>query len=84
MLRVVNALTTYGKYMEKAVVLVVEDEAIIRISALQIVEDAGFAIIEASNADEAIRILQNRTDIARFSPTSGCPAQWTDGNWRVR
>ena len=49
--------------MEKAVVLVVEDEALIRISALQIIEDAGFAVAEASNADEAIRILQNRTDI---------------------
>jgi CheY-like chemotaxis protein len=63
MLRVVKAWTTHGKHMEKAVVLVVEDEALIRISALQIIEDAGFAVAEASNADEAIRILQNRTDI---------------------
>ncbi|GEM_PF-454625 len=63
MLRVVKAWTTHGKHMEKAVVLVVEDEALIRISALQIVEDAGFVVAQASNADEAIRILQNRTDI---------------------
>jgi len=63
MLRVVKALTTHGKHMEKAVVLVVEDEALIRISALQIIEDAGFAVAEASNADEAIRILQIRPDI---------------------
>jgi CheY-like chemotaxis protein len=63
MLRIVKAWTTHGKHMEKPVVLVVEDEALIRISALQIIEDAGFAVAEASNADEAIRILQNRTDI---------------------
>jgi CheY-like chemotaxis protein len=63
MLRVVKAWTTHGKQMEKAVVLVVEDEALIRISALQIIEDAGFAVVEACNADEAISILQNRTDI---------------------
>jgi CheY-like chemotaxis protein len=49
--------------MEKAVVLVVEDEALIRISTRHMVEDAGFGVVEASNADEAIGILQNRADI---------------------
>jgi CheY-like chemotaxis protein len=49
--------------MEKAVVLVVEDEALIRISALDIVEDAGFVALEACNADEAIAILESRNDI---------------------
>jgi CheY-like chemotaxis protein len=63
MLRVVKAWTTHGKHMEKPVVLVVEDEALIRISALHMIEDAGFAVVEASHADEAIGILQNRADI---------------------
>jgi CheY-like chemotaxis protein len=49
--------------MENPVVLVVEDEALIRISAVHIIEDAGFTVAEASNADEAIRMLQSRTDI---------------------
>ena len=49
--------------MEKAVVLVVEDEALIRISALHIVEDAGFDVLEACNADEAIAILESRNGI---------------------
>jgi DNA-binding NtrC family response regulator len=49
--------------MEKAVVLVVEDEALIRISALDIVADAGFAVLEACNADEAMAILESRNDI---------------------
>ena len=49
--------------MEKAVVLVVESEALIRISTLHMIEDAGLGAVEASNADEAIGILQNRADI---------------------
>jgi CheY-like chemotaxis protein len=49
--------------MEKAVVLVVENEALIRISALHMVEDAGFVAVEARNADEAIKVLESRSDI---------------------
>ncbi|MGC2305385.1 response regulator, partial [Candidatus Binatus sp.] len=45
------------------VVLVVEDEALIRMSAVQIVEDAGFMAIEACNADEAIELLESRPDV---------------------
>ncbi len=49
--------------MEKAVVLIVESEALIRISTRHMIEDAGFVAAEASNADDAIRILQDRADI---------------------
>ena len=49
--------------MDKEVVLVVEDEALIRMSAVQMVEDAGFTVVDACNADEAIEILQTRSDI---------------------
>ncbi len=47
----------------KAIVLVVEDEPMLRMAAVCLVEDAGMQPIEASNADEAIRILETRTDI---------------------
>jgi CheY-like chemotaxis protein len=47
----------------KAVILVVEDTAIIRMSAVDLVQSAGYEALEASNADEAIRILESRTDI---------------------
>jgi CheY-like chemotaxis protein len=47
----------------KPVVLVVEDENLIRLSALDMVEEAGFEGIAASDADEAIRILESRNDI---------------------
>ncbi len=45
-------------------VLVVEDEMILRMRAVDIVEDAGFCPVEAVNADEAISILESRSDIA--------------------
>jgi CheY-like chemotaxis protein len=44
-------------------VLVVEDEMVLRMRAVDIVEDAGFTSIEAVNADEAIAILESRSDI---------------------
>jgi CheY-like chemotaxis protein len=51
------------KSMKKAVVLIVEDEALIRMSAVQMIEDAGYLVLDASNADEAIQILESRSDI---------------------
>jgi CheY-like chemotaxis protein len=45
-------------------VLVVEDEMILRMRAVNIVEDAGFHPVEAVNADEAISILESRSDIS--------------------
>jgi len=44
-------------------VLVVEDEMLLRMRAVDIVEDAGFTPIEAGNADEALAILESRSDI---------------------
>jgi CheY-like chemotaxis protein len=44
-------------------VLVVEDEGLIRMNAIAMVEEAGFEAIAASDADEAIRILESRNDI---------------------
>jgi two-component system, response regulator PdtaR len=47
----------------RPVVLVVEDEFLIRMDAIDIVEKAGFQAIAASDADEAIQILESRNDI---------------------
>ena len=44
-------------------VLVVEDEPVIRALAMEIVAEAGFEGVEAQNADEALSILESRTDI---------------------
>src|SRR5258706_15471632 len=48
----------------RANVLVVEDEMVLRMRAVDIVEDAGFAAVEAVNADEALAILESRSDIS--------------------
>lgn len=45
-------------------VLVVEDEILLRMRAVDIVEDAGFTAIEAVNADDALEILESRSDIS--------------------
>jgi two-component sensor histidine kinase/FixJ family two-component response regulator len=45
-------------------VLVVEDEMLLRMRAVDIVEDAGFNPIEAISADQAISILEARSDIS--------------------
>src|SRR4051794_11219265 len=45
-------------------VLVVEDEMVLRMRAVDIVEDAGFRPVEAVSADEAISILESRSDIS--------------------
>jgi CheY-like chemotaxis protein len=44
-------------------VLVVEDEALVRLSAREEIEAAGFKVYEANNADEAIRLLEANSDI---------------------
>jgi CheY-like chemotaxis protein len=46
-----------------AVVLVVEDSAIIRMGAIDLVLSAGYEALEACDADEAIRILESRADV---------------------
>ncbi|HEX8383245.1 MAG TPA: HWE histidine kinase domain-containing protein [Sphingomonas sp.] len=46
------------------IVLVVEDEMVLRMRAVDIVEDAGFVPIEAVSADEAMQILESRDDIS--------------------
>lgn len=47
----------------RPVVLIVEDELLIRMDAIEMIEAAGFDTLEAANADEAIAILATRPDI---------------------
>jgi CheY-like chemotaxis protein len=46
-----------------ATVLVVEDDVLLRMFAVEMIEEAGFRVIEAQNADAAIRLLETRNDI---------------------
>lgn len=49
--------------MQKSVVLVVEDDPILRMYAVDEIAGAGFTVIEAADADEAIAILTDRPEI---------------------
>src|SRR6267154_1852372 len=46
------------------VVLVVEDEMLLRMKVVDMVEDAGYVPVEAVDADEAMAVLLSRSDIA--------------------
>jgi len=48
---------------KRPVVLIVEDEFILRMDAVDMIAGAGFEVLEAGNADEAIDILESRRDI---------------------
>jgi two-component system, response regulator PdtaR len=48
---------------DRPVVLIVEDEFLIRMDAVDMIRSAGFDVVEAENADEAISILEGRRDI---------------------
>lgn len=45
------------------VALVVEDEPLVRLLGADVLEEAGFEVIEASNADEAIALLKRHHDV---------------------
>ncbi len=44
-------------------IIVVEDEALIRMNSVEALEDAGFEVVEAANADEAIALLEKADDV---------------------
>ncbi|WP_454849977.1 response regulator [Rhizobium binxianense] len=49
--------------VNSAVVLIVEDEPLIRFNILDVLEDAGHVALEAANADEAVVLLRSRHDV---------------------
>lgn len=49
--------------LQSPVVLVVEDDDLVRMTAVDILDEAGFCVVEARHADEAWLILHERADI---------------------
>ena len=49
--------------VDRPTILVVEDEFLIRLDTVDRLEEAGFVVIEAGDADEAIHILETSTEI---------------------
>jgi CheY-like chemotaxis protein len=60
------------------VVLVVEDETLVRVTALAMIEESGFEAIAASNADEAIVRSKPAATLGPSSRTFRCQARWMD------
>jgi two-component system, response regulator PdtaR len=46
------------------VVLIVEDDLLLRMLAVEVVEEAGFIALEAADAEEAVALLESRLDIS--------------------
>jgi CheY-like chemotaxis protein len=59
-----SAMMVLDRPVIPAIVLVVEDDMMLRMRAVDMVEDAGYTPVEAVDADEAFAILQARSDIA--------------------
>jgi two-component system, response regulator PdtaR len=55
---------TRSPSFEPIAVLVVEDDGMIRMNAAEFLEDEGFLVVEAANAEEAIRALEGGQPIA--------------------
>ena len=49
--------------LKRPVVLIVEDEFLLRLDAVDMIAAAGYEVLEAGNADEAIEILEAHRDI---------------------
>ena len=47
----------------RAVVLLVEDEPLVRMVGADLLEEAGFEVVEAANGDEALLVLEARPDV---------------------
>jgi DNA-binding NtrC family response regulator len=55
------------------VVLIVEHDELLKLVTADIVADAGFVALQASDADEALAILQSRSDIALLLTSIAMP-----------
>lgn len=45
------------------IILIVEDDPLVLLSATDILEEAGYRVLQASDADEAIQLLETHPDI---------------------
>ena len=53
-----------GEAITQRTILVVEDEALIRMSTVATLEDAGYCVLEAQNSPEALVILSRHAEIS--------------------
>ena len=67
----------------QVVVLLVEDEPLVRMCAADILEDEGFEVIEATTAPAALKILEKRDDMtALFTGINVDSRQFEPGGFK--
>jgi len=59
----VPSVRTTMNAIPKSVVLVVDDDPLVRVHSLFALEDAGYEVVEAGNAADALACLERRPDI---------------------
>jgi two-component system, response regulator PdtaR len=64
---------------ERLLVLIVEDDRLLRMDAHDMIEEAGFEVLEAGHADEAIEILKARLDVRAIFTDIDMPAGSING-----
>lgn len=52
-----------GSGRQRSAILVVEDETLVRMLGMDVLADAGFDVLEAADADEALTILKSHDDV---------------------
>jgi two-component system, response regulator PdtaR len=60
---IVSQITTERVSVPIPVVLIVEDEPIVRVVVVECLSELGLQVVEASDADEALAILHRRADV---------------------
>jgi response regulator RpfG family c-di-GMP phosphodiesterase len=69
---------------EKPTILVVEDEALLRLYAADLLEENGFSVVEAENADAALKVLETREDVRLLFTDVRMPGSCDGMDWRER
>ena len=61
------------------VVLLVEDDGLLLMEAADTLSDAGFEVLEATHADKALKVLENRDDVGVLMTDVDMPQGSMDG-----
>jgi CheY-like chemotaxis protein len=67
----------------RVAVLIVEDELLVRMGIISSLEDDGFLIYEAGNADEAISMFEEHAEIGLVFTDINMPGSMTGSNWPI-
>ena len=54
---------TLNTSTDRPTILVTEDDELLRLIACELLEDHGYAVVEADNAEEALKVLEKRKDV---------------------